>query len=77
MLSSLWYNPQLKLIRQLVDWQLTYNPKVRDDIQTHYKLGHQKQTDFKKETNPLIIDPLNQDRNKKRYWVLDCAFRPS
>lgn len=62
---------QLKLLRQLVDWQLAHSESIRAKIQEHYKMGHQKQTDFNPLTNELVVQPIGQDRNKKRYWTFD------
>lgn len=44
-------------------------------IQDNYKMGHQKQTDFNSETNPLVIKPIGNDRKKRRYWSFDGQYR--
>lgn len=31
--------------------------------------------DFKKLTNRLIVEPIAQDRTKRRFWSLDGASR--
>ncbi|CDZ96792.1 Ubiquitin interacting motif [Phaffia rhodozyma] len=72
---SLGWKGKLKLLRQLVDWQLYLAPSVRDTINLHYKVVSQRQTDFHKDTNPLIVEPLGIDRSKKRYWLFDDSPR--
>lgn len=57
-----------------MDWQLTHAESIRATIQDHYKMGHQKQTDFNPKSNPLVLMPIGTDRKKKRYWSFDGQF---
>jgi hypothetical protein len=66
---------QLKLLRQMVDWQLSYVPAIKDHLNRSYKLAPQKKTDRDPTTNPLIVEPLGLDRKKRRYWVFDDSAR--
>lgn len=67
---------QLRLLRQLVDWQLVHSVNVRQTVAECYNVVHQKTMDFNKETNRLIVEPIAQDRTKRRFWSLDGACRP-
>ena len=71
----MWSNLQLRLLRQLVDWQLVHTATIRQTIVECYNIAHQKPMNFSKLTNRLIVEPIAQDRTKKRFWSLDGASR--
>ena len=73
---------QLKILRQLVELQLTHSPTIKGTIDRAWGVVHNK---HKKKEAPtaapepsephnqenLQLLPLGQDRNRKRYWVAD------
>lgn len=75
---------QLLILRQLVEWQLTYSVRIRDMIDLAWGVKaskHQKKTEKEVNAPPppehpeskesLRLDPYGQDANRKRFWVLD------
>lgn len=68
---------QLRLLRQLCDWQLCHSKEVRDAITIEYNVANHQSQNHNPLTNKLMTVPVTQDRNKRRYWSLDGAFSPS
>lgn len=78
---------QLKILRQLVELQLTHNVDIKAIIDRAWGVSHNKHK--KKDTASLPPDPsdpkslhnlqqvpIGQDSHRKRYWVADgpCTF---
>jgi hypothetical protein len=73
--------PQLKVLRQLVDLQLTHAPSIKVIIDRAWGVVHNKHK--KREMTPppgasdpqsrecLQLLPIGQDSSKKRYWTID------
>lgn len=81
-------SPQLVILRQLVDWQLTHCARIKDmlDLAWGVKAAkHQKKVDKDANAPPppdhpesrqsLTLEPYGQDSARKRYWVLDGELR--
>lgn len=84
-----FYSLQLKILRQLVELQLSHGPEIRKTIDNAWGIVHNKHR--KKEVpDPPPLDPsdpnsmeslqfvpIGQDNARKRYWVVDgqCAAR--
>jgi hypothetical protein len=78
---------KLQILRQLVDYQLQHSALVRDIIDTVWGARPAKhRKGAKKEAPPpaaagytkkqLLIEPLGQDRTRRRFWVLDGELKP-
>lgn len=79
---------QLRILRQLVELQLTHSPMIKGMIDRAWGVVHNKHK--KKEASTaapepephsqenLQLVPLGQDRNRKRYWIADgpCILIP-
>lgn len=81
---------QLKILRQLVELQLSHGPEIKRVLDNAWGIVHNKHR--KKEVpDPPPLDPsdpnsmeslqfapIGQDNSRKRYWVVDgqCAARP-
>ena len=78
---------QLKILRQLVELQLTHGPAIKSAIDRAWGVVHNKHkknqaTEGKpdpsdpmsQENLPLL--PLGQDNSRKRYWITDgpCTY---
>lgn len=78
---------QLKILRQLVELQLCHSAEVKGVIDRAWGIVHNKHK--KNEVAPpplpptdphsqesLQLLPLGQDKDRKRYWVVDgpCTF---
>ena len=87
MLSCLSSSQQLKVLRQLVELQLTHAPSVKATIDRAWGVVHNKHkknnippplpdpSDPKSRENITLL-PLGQDASKKRYWVVDGPSCP-
>ena len=78
---------QLKILRQLVELQLSHSQEIKAIIDRAWGIVHNK---HKKTETPVLppppgdphsqerlqLVPLGQDRERKRYWVVDGKFRP-
>lgn len=74
---------QLRILRQLVDWQLAYSASVRDVIDTAWQVKqkpHKKKAEAPKPAPDagtpgsreiLEVKPLGQDKERTRFWVAD------
>lgn len=78
---------KLKMLRLLVDLQLTHSVEVKGKIDRAWGVLHQTKSK-KKETLPpmpdpsdpdsrenLKLDPIGQDNSRNRYWVVDDSPR--
>ncbi|KAH7334402.1 hypothetical protein B0J17DRAFT_673207 [Rhizoctonia solani] len=83
---TLPWETKLQILRQLVDYQLQHSAPVRDIIDTVWGARPAKhRKGAKKEAPPpaaagytkkqLLIEPLGQDRTRRRFWVLDDSTR--
>lgn len=88
--GGFWYaswDLKLRILRQLVDWQLVYSAAIRDVIDTAWQ---SKQKPHKKKADPpkpapdagapgskesLLIKPLGQDKDRTRFWAADSSPR--
>ncbi|KAA1467992.1 hypothetical protein DENSPDRAFT_833170 [Dentipellis sp. KUC8613] len=84
---SVDWDLKLKILRQLVELQLTHSPAVKTLIDRAWGVVHNKHK--KKETpdpppldpsdpfsmESLSFNPLGQDNTRKRYWVVDDSPR--
>ncbi|KAF8323040.1 hypothetical protein DL93DRAFT_2190016 [Clavulina sp. PMI_390] len=79
---------KLAILRQLVDWQLTYCVRIKDMLDLAWGVRaakHQKKADKDANAPPppehpesrenIRLDPFGQDSTRKRYWVLDDSPR--
>lgn len=80
---------QLKILRQLVELQLCHSSEVKGIIDRAWGVVHNKHkknevpppppppTDPHSQENLQLL-PLGQDKDRKRYWVVDgpCTFLP-
>ncbi|CAE6525901.1 unnamed protein product [Rhizoctonia solani] len=77
---------KLQILRQLVDYQLQHSAFIRDIIDTVWGARPAKhRKGAKKEAPPpaaagytkkqLLIEPLGQDRTRRRFWALDDSTR--
>jgi len=78
---------QLKVLRQLVELQLEHNAEIKNTIDLAWGVQHNKHkkreaqdvppdpSDPKSKQN-LQLNPIGQDTQRKRYWVVDgpCIF---
>ena len=76
---------QLKILRQLVEFQLCHGPEIKTIIDRAWGVVHNKHKKGETTPNPpppedpnsqqsLQLLPLGQDCRRKRYWVIDGAF---
>jgi hypothetical protein len=78
---------QLKVLRVLVEMQLAHQPEIKNAIDRAWGVVHQKQKKKESTAAPSNLGdsytieqlqqvPIGQDRERKRYWVVDgpCAF---
>ena len=78
---------QLKILRQLVDLQLAYSPEIKAFIDRAWGVQHNKHKknqvalppldpEDPKSREKLVLLPIGQDSQRKRYWVADgpCTF---
>lgn len=77
---------QLRILRQLVDWQLVYSASIRDVIDTAWQSRvkpHKKKAEAPKPApepgssgsrESLLVVPLGQDKDRTRFWVADSRF---
>ena len=73
---------QLKVLRQLVELQLEHNAEIKNTIDLAWGVQHNKHkkkeaqdappdpTDSKSKQR-LQLNPIGQDTQRKRYWVVD------
>ena len=84
--TSLTNAPKLRILRQLVEWQLSYSVEIKGVIDRGWGVVHMKhkktnvevaqETQRLPDSDPyskhnLIMVPLGQDAKKKRYWGVD------
>ena len=73
---------KLQILRQLVDYQLQHSALIRDIIDTVWGARPAKHRKGAKKEAPspaaegytkkqLMIEPIGQDRTRKRFWTLD------
>jgi hypothetical protein len=73
---------QLKILRQLVEYQLTHSSQIRDLLDRAWgvrALQHKKKepesappaSDDPYSQKSLLHEPLGQDISRRRYWVVD------
>lgn len=75
---------QLRILRMLVELQLTYSPEIKETIDRAWGVVHNKHR--KRDTLPAPLDPsdphsferlstapIGQDNNRIRYWAFDGA----
>lgn len=74
---------QLKILRQLVEYQLTHSAQVREVLDRAWgvkAMSHKKKDQVEAAPPPpedpfsqtsLLQQPIGQDTSRKRYWVLD------
>jgi hypothetical protein len=85
MVSHLFSSVQLKVLRQLVEFQLVHSADVKGAIDRAWGVFHNKHK--KKETpdvktdpsdpksrENLTFQPIGQDFNRKRFWVADREY---
>ncbi|KAG8824781.1 hypothetical protein FRC19_001075 [Serendipita sp. 401] len=88
--GDLWsysWDLKLKILRQLVDWQLEYSASIRDIIDTAWQFkpkAHKKKSETPKlapeagepgSRESLLVKPLGQDQLRLRFWVADDSPR--
>ncbi|KAF8633016.1 hypothetical protein AX15_001611 [Amanita polypyramis BW_CC] len=80
------WNFKLKILRQLVELQLTHSPTIKNLIDRAWGVVHNKHKRKDAPNGPpepsdphsqedLQLVPLGQDRNRKRFWVADVSPR--
>nr|ODN85338.1 hypothetical protein L203_04947 [Cryptococcus depauperatus CBS 7841] len=81
-LFELDWRERVRLLRQLVDWQLTYSELIRNIINSSQKSvpkpkkgSSSKNVTKEEETSSIIVEPLGQSRNRQRIWALDDSWR--
>ncbi|KAL0068672.1 hypothetical protein AAF712_004388 [Marasmius tenuissimus] len=83
--SASW-NLKLKILRQLVELQLTHSPEIKGKIDRAWGVHHNKNKKKDSPTAPpppedpesqqnLQLLPLGQDISRKRYWAADLSPR--
>jgi hypothetical protein len=79
---------QLKILRQLVELQLTHSSQIRDVVDRAWGVKAMSHKKKEQETAPpaaedplsqlsLQQQPIGQDTSRKRYWVLDSEHTTS
>lgn len=77
--------PQLKILRQMVELQLCYSLEIKAVIDRAWGVIHNKHKKIEASALPpppgdpqsqerLQLIPLGQDKDRKRYWVIDGEF---
>ena len=77
---------KLQILRQLVDYQLQHSALIRDIIDTVWGARPAKHRKGAKKEAPspaaegytkkqLMIEPIGQDRTRKRFWTLDGMLK--
>lgn len=76
------FSHQLSVMRQLVEWQLSHNPLIREKLDQAWGVRHNAH----KKDSPLVmppppehpeskqnlqLNPIGMDILKRRYWVVD------
>ncbi|ORY25948.1 hypothetical protein BCR39DRAFT_498733 [Naematelia encephala] len=74
-LFELDWQERVKLLRQLVDWQLTACPAIRSVIDNEWKFAPKLKKDPVSIDYSVHTEPLGQDRLKNRIWALDDSGR--
>ncbi|QRV83316.1 hypothetical protein RhiJN_11332 [Ceratobasidium sp. AG-Ba] len=85
-LFTLPWETKLLILRQLVDYQLQHSVLIRDIIDTVWGARPMKHRKGAKKEAPspaaegytkkqLMIEPLGQDRTRRRFWTLDDSTR--
>ncbi|KAG9074870.1 hypothetical protein FS749_013517, partial [Ceratobasidium sp. UAMH 11750] len=85
-LFTLPWGTKLLILRQLVDYQLQHSALIRDIIDTVWGARPAKHRKGAKKEAPspaaegytkkqLVIEPLGQDRARRRFWTLDDSTR--
>ncbi|RSH88528.1 uncharacterized protein EHS24_001073 [Apiotrichum porosum] len=70
-LFELDWHDRAKLLRQLVDWQLTHAESIREFIKERQPTGKRNA----EVVDPLKTEPLGLDHKKNRIWSLDASAR--
>lgn len=71
---ELEWSERAKLLRQLVDWQLTHADAIREYIKDRQPTGKRTAEALAHEKE-LLTEPIGLDHNKQRVWSLDCEWR--
>lgn len=78
---------KLRILRQLVDWQLHYSSAIRDVIDTAWQFRqkpHKKKAEAPKpppspgapnSREGLRVAPIGQDKDRTRFWIADNSPR--
>ncbi|KIR57050.1 hypothetical protein I315_00211 [Cryptococcus gattii Ru294] len=81
-LFELDWAERARLLRQLVDWQLTHSEHIRAIInnakrgpEIKPKKGTASKKPLQDEAPSISIEPLGQNRNRQRIWALDDSWR--
>ncbi|OXG18707.1 hypothetical protein C366_02816 [Cryptococcus neoformans Tu401-1] len=81
-LFELDWAERARLLRQLVDWQLTHSEHIRTIInnakrgpEAKSKKGTASKRPLQDEAPSISIEPLGQNRNRQRIWALDDSWR--
>ncbi|UOH80730.1 hypothetical protein LQV05_003387 [Cryptococcus neoformans] len=81
-LFELDWAERARLLRQLVDWQLTHSEHIRTIInnakrgpEAKAKKGTASKRPQQDEAPSISIEPLGQNRNRQRIWALDDSWR--
>ncbi|WVO18106.1 hypothetical protein L204_105808 [Cryptococcus depauperatus] len=82
-LFELDWRERVRLLRQLVDWQLTYSELIRNIINSSQKSvpkpkkgSSSKNVTKEEETSSIIVEPLGQSRNRQHSWRLYRSGNP-
>lgn len=79
------YRAQLKILRQLIELQLSHSAEIKGKIDRAWGVNVNKNKKKDPATAPpepsdpnsrenLQMLPLGQDSQRKRYWVVDSAY---
>ena len=77
---------KLKILRQLVELQLCHSPEIKAIIDRAWGVIHNKHKKTETPSVPpppgdphsqerLQLVPIGQDKERKRYWIVDGEFR--
>ncbi|GAA6014445.1 hypothetical protein JCM11491_007056 [Sporobolomyces phaffii] len=69
------WEDKIHLFRQMVDYQLTNSPIIREKVQQGYDLGHQRNALRTQNLNPLIVEPLGPTLSKRHVFHIDESAR--
>ncbi|KAF8526450.1 hypothetical protein JB92DRAFT_3108245 [Gautieria morchelliformis] len=87
---KLSWDLKLRILRQLVEWQLSHSVEIKGVIDRGWGVVHMKHkksnVEVAQETQPLpdsdpyskpnlVMVPLGQDAKKKRFWAIDASPR--